>query len=104
MKRIRLMSFYDSDGSLSVEEACEILVTNNISSAPVFADPKHYIGMFDYGDVIAYILLVLHLKPGQEGSEDRVDPDSFEIKDIVHRALKGQKVPVGMASGKEKMD
>ncbi|KAI8329167.1 hypothetical protein EDC96DRAFT_549177 [Choanephora cucurbitarum] len=86
------------DGTLSVEEACQILVSNNISSAPVFSDPRHYIGMFDYGDVIAYILLVLHLKPGQEGQDDRVDPDAFEIKDIVQRALKGQKVPVGMAS------
>ncbi|OBZ85115.1 Protein SDS23, partial [Choanephora cucurbitarum] len=83
------------DGTLSVEEACQILVSNNISSAPVFSDPRHYIGMFDYGDVIAYILLVLHLKPGQD---DRVDPDAFEIKDIVQRALRGQKVPVGMAS------
>ena len=91
------MLFFISDGTLSVEEACQILVSNNISSAPVFSDPRHYIGMFDYGDVIAYILLVLHLKPGQD---DRVDPDAFEIKDIVQRALRGQKVPVGMASGK----
>lgn len=59
----------------------------------------HYIGMFDYGDVIAYILLVLHRKPGQKGNDDSIDPESFEIKDIVHRALQGQKVPVGMASG-----
>lgn len=56
--------------------------------------------MFDYGDVIAYILLVLHRKPGKEGSNDNIDPESFEIKDIVRRALEGQKVPVRMASGK----
>ncbi|KAG2196167.1 hypothetical protein INT46_011760 [Mucor plumbeus] len=88
------------DGSVSVEEACQVLVENNISSAPVFvnSDKGHYIGMFDYGDVIAYILLVLHRKPGQKGSDDTIDPESFEIKDIVHRALQGQKVPVGMAS------
>jgi len=55
--------------------------------------------MFDYGDVIAYILLVPHRKPGQKGNDDPIDPESFEIKDIVHRALQGQKVPVGMASG-----
>lgn len=60
----------------------------------------HYIGMFDYGDVITYILLVLHRSPGQKNHHDPIDPDSFEIKDIVHRALQGQKVPVGMASGK----
>lgn len=93
--------FFFSDGRASVEEACQVLVENNISSAPVFVDSHkgHYIGMFDYGDVIAYILLVLHRKPGQKGSDDTIDPESFEIKDIVHRALKGQKVPVGMASG-----
>ncbi|KAI8091212.1 uncharacterized protein B0P05DRAFT_577303 [Gilbertella persicaria] len=88
------------DGNMSVEEACQILVESNISSAPVYANGEkgHYIGMFDYGDVIAYILLVLHLKPGQKDSNDEIDPESFEIKDIVQRALKGQKVPVGMAS------
>lgn len=88
------------DGNVSVEEACQVLVENNISSAPVFEGKEngHYIGMFDYGDVIAYILLVLHRKPGQKGNNDPIDPESFEIKDIVHRALQGQKVPVGMAS------
>ena len=60
----------------------------------------HYIGMFDYGDVIAYLLLVLHRKTGLENGVDGIDPESFEIKDIVRRALHGQKVPVGMASGK----
>lgn len=93
---------YNRKGSDSVEEACQELVQNNISSAPVYVEGEkgHYIGMFDYGDVIAYILLVLHRKPGQEDSDDTVDPESFEIKDIVRRALQGQKVPVGMASGK----
>ncbi|KAI7906053.1 uncharacterized protein BX663DRAFT_428951 [Cokeromyces recurvatus] len=88
------------DGNLSVEEACQVLVENNISSAPVYAHGErgHYIGMFDYGDVIAYILLVLHRKPGQPDSDDIVDTESFEIKDIVHRALQGYKVPVRMAS------
>jgi hypothetical protein len=96
---------YNSEGVVSVEEACQALVENNISSAPVYvndAKGHHYIGMFDYGDVITYILLVLHRKPGQKGNQDSIDPESFEIKDIVHRALQGQKVPVGMASGKTK--
>lgn len=94
--------FIISDGSISVEEACQILVDNNISSAPVYVDGEkgHYIGMFDYGDVIAYILLVLHRKPGQNDSNDSIDLDSLEIKDIVRLALDGQKVPVRMASGK----
>ncbi|GAA5802332.1 hypothetical protein EDC94DRAFT_621826 [Helicostylum pulchrum] len=88
------------NGNVSVEEACQILVDNNISSAPVYVEGEkgHYIGMFDYGDVIAYILLVLHRKPGQKDSSDSIDLDSLEIKDIVRRALDGQKVPVRMAS------
>ncbi|KAG2233417.1 hypothetical protein INT48_007447 [Thamnidium elegans] len=88
------------NGNVSVEEACQILVDNNISSAPVYVEGEkgHYIGMFDYGDVIAYILLVLHRKPGQNDSSDSIDLDSLEIKDIVRRALEGQKVPVRMAS------
>lgn len=78
-----------------MEDACQILVENNISSAPVYMDDnKGYIGMFDYGDVIAYILLVLHRKKEKVD----VDSESFEIKDIVHKALQGQCVPVGMAS------
>ncbi|KAI8077124.1 hypothetical protein BDF21DRAFT_422102 [Thamnidium elegans] len=88
------------NGNVSVEEACQILVDNNISSAPVYVEGEkgHYIGMFDYGDVIAYILLVLHRKPGQNDNSDSIDLDSLEIKDIVRRALEGQKVPVRMAS------
>jgi hypothetical protein len=95
-----LINTYYSDGSLSVEEGCQILVQNNISSAPVYDGKKgHYTGMFDYGDVIAYILLVLHRKPGQRGNDDIIDPESFEIKSIVKTALSGQKVPVKLASG-----
>lgn len=56
--------------------------------------------MFDYGDVIAYILLVLHRNPGQMEGNDSIDLDSLEIKDIVRRALEGQKIPVELASGK----
>jgi CBS domain containing-hemolysin-like protein len=97
-----MFSYTTSNGKISVEEACQVLVENNISSAPVYVEGEkgHYIGMFDYGDVIAYLLLVLHRKPGQKNSNDTIDPESFEIKDIVHRALQGQKVPVRMASGK----
>ncbi|KAF7726040.1 cell separation during budding [Apophysomyces ossiformis] len=89
--------------STPVEEACDILIQNNISSAPVYDDtvptetnnhnaivhPPSYVGMFDYGDLIAYILLVLH-KTEQTST--------FEIRDIVQRALQGQTVPVKLAS------
>lgn len=116
------------EGSLPVEEACNILITNNISSAPVYdaqikvavettiVHPRSYVGMFDYGDVIAYILLVLQNMPppGEEGEEslegvaaaaaDQSDNKysreqlTFEIKDIIRRAREGQEVPVKLAS------
>lgn len=101
-----LFNILRSNGSVSVEEACQILVDNNISSAPVYVEGEkgHYVGMFDYGDVIAYILLVLHRRPGPKDCNDPVDLESFEVKDIVRRALQGQKVPVRMASGKAILD
>lgn len=105
-----------SEGSLPVEEACNILIENNISSAPVYnsevkevketaiVHPKSYVGMFDYGDVIAYILLVLEnvTPPGEEGDgKDYTKEDlTFEIKDILRRAREGEEIPVKLASGK----
>lgn len=90
-----------SEGSLPVEEACKILVEKNISSAPVYApgNSKEYLGMFDYGDVIAYLLLVLlDQVPGHLQQEDA----SIEITDIIRRAAQGQTVPVSLASGRSK--
>ncbi|ORZ24199.1 hypothetical protein BCR42DRAFT_480167 [Absidia repens] len=91
------------DGNTPVEQACNVLIDNNISSAPVYThvDPeankqaihggKTYDGFFDYADVIAYILLVLRSTPEDESG-------SLEIRDIVKRALQGKQVPVSLAS------
>jgi hypothetical protein len=65
--------------------------------------------MFDYGDVIAYILLVLQNMP-PPGDEDELPEKNqyngenltFEIKDIVRRALQGEEIPVKLASGNTK--
>ncbi|KAG2218892.1 hypothetical protein INT45_007619, partial [Circinella minor] len=87
------------DGALPVEEACNILIKNNISSAPVFDSTKSatdYVGMFDYGDVIAYLLLVLlDQVPGQS---QQLEGETFEITDIIRLAIQGQAVPVKLAS------
>ncbi|GAB5589554.1 cell separation during budding [Umbelopsis nana] len=90
------------DGSLPVEEACDILIQQNISSAPVYDaspaetspinHPKSYIGMFDYGDLISYILIVLRKEIPPE------DETTLEIKELVKRALGGEQVPVKLAS------
>lgn len=93
------------DGSTLVEDACQILIDNNISSAPVLAQSKSpvsssierkksYIGMFDYGDLITYVLIVLKRSNFAMGDDD----SSLEIKEIVRRAIAGQSVPVRLAS------
>lgn len=99
----------NSEGSTLVEDACQILIDNNISSAPVLdatqsRSPtsgierrKSYIGMFDYGDLITYVLIVLK-RSNVSLSDD--DDASLEIKEIVKRAVAGQSVPVRLASGK----
>ncbi|CAM0137986.1 cell separation during budding [Umbelopsis sp. WA50703] len=94
------------DGSTLVEDACQILIDNNISSAPVSAQSqspvsssierkKSYIGMFDYGDLITYVLIVLKRSNVSMGEDD---DSSLEIKEIVKRAVAGQSVPVRLAS------
>lgn len=108
-KRKSLKHVY-SDGSLPVEEACNLLIENNITSAPVYESnvkevsettivhPRSYVGMFDYGDVIAYILLVLQNMP-PPGDDEAQESMNFEIKDIIRRAVEGREVPVRLASG-----
>lgn len=87
-----------SNGSMPVEEACDVLIKNNISSAPVYdKSPTDYVGMFDYGDVIAYLLLILtDQAPGQL---QQSDSETVETMDIIRRAVRGQTVPVKLASG-----
>lgn len=90
-----------------------MLINNNISSAPVYdADvkpvvetsiihPRSYVGMFDYADVIAYILLVFqNMPPPTEENASKDNNIPFEIRDIVRRASIGEEVPVKLASGK----
>ncbi|KAI8145111.1 hypothetical protein BJV82DRAFT_643848 [Fennellomyces sp. T-0311] len=87
------------DGSLPVEDACTILIKNNISSAPVYDGAKsttEYVGMFDYGDVIAYLLLVLLDQVPSHFQQS--EGETFEITDIIRRAIQGQSVPVKLAS------
>jgi hypothetical protein len=54
--------------------------------------------MFDYGDLITYVLIVLK-RSNVSLSDD--DDASLEIKEIVKRAVAGQSVPVRLASGEQ---
>lgn len=109
-KRTKLIDRY-SDGSLPVEEACKVLIKNNISSAPVYDSRNNhngkvteYVGMFDYGDVIAYILLVLMDQMPPHMQEPSGDDDLTEVTDLIRRAVEGQQVPVRLASGKRERE
>ncbi|CAO3697106.1 unnamed protein product [Rhizopus stolonifer] len=53
--------------------------------------------MFDYGDVVAYILLVLqNISP--PGIENVKENTNLEMNDIIRRAAEGKEIPVKLAS------
>ncbi|KAJ3021577.1 cell separation during budding [Thoreauomyces humboldtii] len=81
------------EGDVSVELACETLIKNGISSAPVWdKDRSVYTGMFDYRDVVAFVLIGL--------SKDRPLSDSApkEIQELVRLARSNQPVPAKLAA------
>ncbi|CAG8487274.1 5417_t:CDS:2 [Ambispora leptoticha] len=87
------------DGDTPIEEACDILIKNNISSAPVYdAHVKNFIGMFDWADVMSYLLIVLkkkNIKEQQQKSEEQL---TSEFRDLIKLAIQCQPVPVKLAS------
>ena len=54
----------------SVSYGCETLVNNGISSAPVYSkSSENYVGMFDYRDIVSFVLIAFqrkHLAPVDE--------------------------------------
>ncbi|KNC99394.1 uncharacterized protein SPPG_05637 [Spizellomyces punctatus DAOM BR117] len=80
-------------GDVSVEQACETLIKNGISSAPVWDKERStFVGMFDYRDVVTYVLIGL--------SKDAPLDDStpMELKELVKRARAHQPVPAKLAA------
>ncbi|KAF0553535.1 CBS-domain-containing protein [Gigaspora margarita] len=87
------------DGEKPIEEACDILTRNNISSAPVYdASTKSYSGMFDWADVMTYLLIVLKKKDASQQLEKTDAELSAEFNDLVKLASHCQPVPVKLAS------
>jgi CBS domain-containing protein len=87
------------DAELPVEAAAEILVKNGISSAPVFNKQTNtYTGMFDYQDLVSYILIVFKKKVWKEEEEN------VEIKEIIRRALHSEPVAVKLVSDLSQRD
>lgn len=70
-----------------------MLLAHGISAAPVFDQTKSsFIGMFDYGDLMAYILILLKkMDPPQD--------QTLEMRDLIQKANNSQSVPVRLASG-----
>ncbi|KAJ1959945.1 cell separation during budding [Dispira parvispora] len=80
------------EATTPIEEACMVLIENGISSAPIYDPATHtYVGMFDYRDIISFLLLVLDRSP----SETRA---SLEIKSLIRNASLLRQVPVQMAA------
>jgi CBS domain containing-hemolysin-like protein len=81
------------DSEATIEDAGATLMNHGITSAPVYDKSRNvYTGMFDFADLVSYILIALKSK--EFGNDEK----SFEIKEILQRAL--QPVSVKMAVGR----
>ncbi|CAG8832564.1 36999_t:CDS:2, partial [Racocetra persica] len=70
------------DGEIPIEEACDILTRNNISSAPVYdTSTNSYSGMFDWADVMTYLLIILKKKDVMKQQEKSDAELSAEFND-----------------------
>ena len=80
----------------SIENACAILVSNGISSAPVVdsddSGNRTYIGMFDFRDLVDYVLLV-------EQQLSSIPENEEGIKFVVSTANSVKKSTARVASG-----
>ncbi|CAG8489627.1 3654_t:CDS:10 [Paraglomus occultum] len=87
------------DGDTPIEESCEILIKNNLSSAPVYdSSTKSYVGMFDWADVMTYLLIVLKKKDAFELEKKSKEELSDEFRKLLRLALQCQPIPVKLAS------
>lgn len=69
---------------------------NKILSAPVYNKTTGtYVGMFDYRDIVDFVLLVFHKKKLSPISEDT----TLGITEIVNKAISGEKVDMNDAAG-----
>ncbi|KAF9437171.1 cell separation during budding, partial [Entomortierella beljakovae] len=70
-----------------------VLLKNGITSAPVYDSSRNvYVGMFDYGDLMTYILLLL------KKMDTPLEDQTMEMRDLIQRTSKNQNVPVKLAS------
>ena len=84
----------------SVEEAATILIDNNITSAPVYdTQTKSFTGMFDFRDVVAFLLIVLKSKDFVHSGKKQF-LEEWNMIDLLKRALTTpENITVKMAVG-----
>ncbi|KAF9301534.1 cell separation during budding [Mortierella antarctica] len=72
-----------------VERQTPVLLSNGISAAPIFDEAKNsFIGMFDYGDLMTYILILLKkMDPPQD--------QTLEMRDLIQKANNSQSTRLG---------
>ncbi|GME95291.1 unnamed protein product [[Candida] boidinii] len=82
------------NSKISVEEAFDTLVKNNLTSVPVeeFENDLNCL-TFDYTDLNSYLLLVLNKLKMERLSSLNYEPKS-EIPDLIKKAQRGEQVPV----------
>ncbi|KAI1317049.1 cell separation during budding [Mortierella claussenii] len=92
-KLVEHQTLVSIDANASVEDACEVLFKRGISSAPVYdAQRKAYVGMFDYSDLMTYILLAL------KKMDVPVEDQTMSMQDLIQKTSTSQNVPVKLAS------
>ncbi|KAJ3123897.1 cell separation during budding [Physocladia obscura] len=86
------------DTDLSVQDACNALAEHKISSAPVYSPEQGgFVGMFDYRDLVTYVLEVFRKLPREE--KEKEFDTNLEITDIIKRAsLDRTGVPIKLVS------
>lgn len=71
-----------------------MLLKQGVSSAPIYdSGRKMFVGMFDYSDLMTYILLVL------KKMEVPLEDQTMEMRDLIQKTNRSQNVPVKLVSG-----
>ncbi|KAJ1971814.1 cell separation during budding [Dimargaris xerosporica] len=90
---VQHQSVVQIDSEMPIEDACEVLIKAGISSAPIYdTKARAYIGMFDYRDLITYLLIVI------KKMDVPTSQQTLEVKTLIRKAAQMQQVPVRFAA------
>ncbi|ORX86240.1 hypothetical protein K493DRAFT_360208 [Basidiobolus meristosporus CBS 931.73] len=81
------------DGEVTLETAVQTLIETGVSSAPIYdRETGSFVGMFDYRDMLTYVLGV------KERSSILDIETSQEITDLLKKTSNAERIPVKLAS------